>query len=294
MSNDQEAAPIIAFLGAGQMGEPMARRLIGAGFTVRVWNRTAARVASLIESGATGAATPAIAAEGADLIVTMLTDAPAVEAVVSGDDGALATASRGAVWLQMSTIGVDGTDRLRALAAASDVLFVDAPVSGSVELAASGRLLILASGPLEAQPAAARAFDAMGRHTYWLGEAGGGSRAKLVLNNWLVDLVEMTVETLKLTQALGLDANLLVDILADAPIGSPYAVAKARSMLLGDFTTNFALKHAVKDALLALDAAHGVDRELPLTASLISSWQGALASGGGDLDLSVVYRFAEH
>jgi 3-hydroxyisobutyrate dehydrogenase len=112
-----------------------------------------------------------------------------------------------------------------------------------------------------------------------------------VLNNWLVDLVEMVAETLKISTSLGLDPLVIVEILADAPTGSPYAVAKARSMLDGDYSPNFALKHAVKDVLLALDAANSVNEELPLTASLIATWQRAVADGAGDLDLSVVYRY---
>lgn len=292
MSKAPTTSPTIAFLGAGQMGVPMASRLVSAGFNVLVWNRTIARVRSLVESGATEAATPEVATAGADIVVTMLQDGPTIEAVVGGNNGGLAAMSSGAVWLQMSTIGVEWTDRLEAIAARSDVSYVDAPVSGSVAAAQTGQLLILASGPIEVRPVAAPAFDAMGRHTFWLGEAGAGSRAKLVLNNWLVDLVEMTAETLGFSRALGLDPQVIVDILADAPIGSPYAVAKARTMLQGDFTTNFALKHAVKDALLALEAARTLKRELPVTASLIDSWQQALSKGAGDLDLSIVYSYA--
>jgi 3-hydroxyisobutyrate dehydrogenase len=113
----------------------------------------------------------------------------------------------------------------------------------------------------------------------------------LVLNNWLVDLVELTAETIKVSTALGLDPRRVVDILADAPIGSPYAVAKARTMLDGDFSPNFALKHAFKDAGLALDAARSVNVELALTESLMSTWQRAVSDGAGDEDLSVVYRY---
>jgi 3-hydroxyisobutyrate dehydrogenase len=282
----------VAFLGTGQMGTPMASRLIAAGFNVRVWNRSTQRVQSLVLLGGVAAATPAAAANGADLVVTMLPDGPTIESVIDGEDGAFSTIGRGAIWLQMGTIGVEWTTRLGARAMQADVLFVDAPVSGSVGPATAGELIILASGPLAAQPAAMRAFDALGRETFWLGAAGAGSRAKLVLNNWLVDLVEMVVETLKVAEAFGLDPHVIIDILADAPIGSPYAVAKARSMLEGDFSTNFALKHAVKDALLMLDAAKSVDVNLALTAGLISSWQRAIENGAGDLDLSAVYRFA--
>lgn len=104
----------------------------------------------------------------------------------------------------------------------------------------------------------------------------------------------MVAETLALSGALRLDARAIIEILWDAPIGSPYAVDKARTMLNGDYSTNFALKHAVKDAQLALDAAHSVDEALPPTESLISAWQRAVADGAGELDLSVIYRYMEH
>jgi 3-hydroxyisobutyrate dehydrogenase len=282
----------IAFLGAGHMGAPMASRLIHDGFNVRVWNRSSERLSALVQLGGIEASTPAHAALGADVVITMLPDGPTVESVIDGENGAFDSLARGAVWLQMSTIGIDWTERLAATAREAGVLFVDAPVSGSVTPATTGELLILASGPSEAKAVATTAFDSLGRHTFWLGPAGAGSKAKLVLNNWLVDLVEMVVEALKFSEALGLDPHLVVDVLAEAPIGSPYAVTKARSMLEGDFSTNFALKYAIKDALLALDAAKDVDSDLALTASLIPSWQRALGNGAGDLDLSAVYRFA--
>jgi 3-hydroxyisobutyrate dehydrogenase len=292
MTNYDGTELTIAFLGTGQMGRPMATRLLSAGFNVRVWNRSTERLAPLVQLGAIPATTPSEAAAGADVLITMLPDGPTVATVIDGDDGAFTALTSGAVWLQMGTIGVDWTERFGVRASQDALLFVDAPVSGSVGPATTGELLILASGPLAAQPAANRVFDSLGRDTFWLGNAGAGSRAKLVLNNWLVDLVEMVVETLHISQALGLDPRVIVDILADAPIGSLYAVSKARSMLEGDFTTNFALKHAVKDALLTLDAAKSVDVELALTDGLIASWQRALDNGAGDLDLSAVYQYA--
>jgi 3-hydroxyisobutyrate dehydrogenase len=266
----------------------MALRLISAGLPVRVWNRSQVRLHGLVEFGGIAAPTPAFAVEGADVVITMLPDGPSTEQVMSAAQGSL---SPDVVWLQMGTIGVEWTTRLHEMADTAGAQFVDAPVSGSVQPASSGALIILASGPDDARPVAQRIFDVVGRHTYWLGEAGAGSRTKLVLNNWLVDLVEMIAETLKVSEALGLDPTVIVDILSDAPIGSPYAVAKARSMLQGDFTSNFALKHALKDAGLALDAAHDVKVDLALTRSLITSWQRAVDDGAGDLDLSVVYRY---
>lgn len=282
----------IAFLGVGQMGTPMASRLISAGFSVRVWNRSKERVKELVQRGAIEASTPAEATANADVVITMLPDGPTIEAVFGGAEGAFATLASGAVWLQMGTIGIDWTERLRKTATEARILFVDAPVSGSVSPASAGQLIILASGPDEAQSMAEPIFGVLGSHTFWLGAAGAGSRAKLVLNNWLVDLVEMVVETLTFSEALGLDPRVIVEIIADAPIGSPYAVTKARGMLDGDYSPNFALKLAVKDTLLALEAARSVGEELPITANLIAAWQRAVSDGAGDLDLSVVYRYA--
>jgi 3-hydroxyisobutyrate dehydrogenase len=282
----------IAFLGVGQMGTPMASRLISAGFSVRVWNRSKERVKELVQRGAIEASTPAEATASADVVITMLPDGPTIEAVFGGAEGAFATLASGAVWLQMGTIGIDWTERLRKTATEARILFVDAPVSGSVSPASAGQLIILASGPDEAQSIAEPIFGVLGSHTFWLGAAGAGSRAKLVLNNWLVDLVEMVVETLKFSEALGLDPRVIIEIISDAPIGSPYAVTKARGMLDGDYSPNFALKLAVKDTLLALDAARSVGEELPITANLIAAWQRAVSDGAGDLDLSVVYRYA--
>lgn len=292
MNNRKANDVTIAFLGVGQMGTPMASRLISAGFNVRVWNRSKERVKGLVQLGGTEASTPAVAAAGADVVITMLPDGPSIETVMRGAEGALDTQTSGTVWLQMGSIGIEWTERLRKVATEAGVLFVDAPVSGSVAPATAGKLIILASGPEEAQSIAEPIFEVLGSRTFWLGAAGAGTRAKVVLNNWLVDLVEMVVETLRFSEALGLDPRTIVEILADAPTGSPYAVAKARSMLDGDFSPSFALKHAVKDASLALDAARSVDEELPLTASLIATWQRAVTDGAGDLDLSVVYRSA--
>jgi 3-hydroxyisobutyrate dehydrogenase len=257
-----------------------------------VWNRSKERVKELVQRGAIEASTPAEATASADVVITMLPDGPTIEAVFGGAEGAFATLASGAVWLQMGTIGIDWTERLRKTATEARILFVDAPVSGSVSPASAGQLIILASGPDEAQSMAEPIFGVLGSHTFWLGAAGAGSRAKLVLNNWLVDLVEMVVETLTFSEALGLDPRVIVEIIADAPIGSPYAVTKARGMLDGDYSPNFALKLAVKDTLLALEAARSVGEELPITANLIAAWQRAVSDGAGDLDLSVVYRYA--
>ena len=139
--------PTVAVLGVGQMGRPMASRIVSAGFTVRVWDRSPAKAAPLVDAGATAASSPAEAAVASGILLTMLSDGPAVYAVMGDAEGLLAVAEPGVVWLQMSTVGIEWTDRLAALAGAHGVTFVDAPVSGSVAPAEAGTLLVLAGGP---------------------------------------------------------------------------------------------------------------------------------------------------
>ncbi|HEV3267680.1 MAG TPA: NAD(P)-dependent oxidoreductase [Acidimicrobiales bacterium] len=289
MTIDTPSRTTIAFVGVGRMGAPMATHLLKANFALRVWNRSPERVAPLVELGAIAATSPADAATGADVIVTMLPDGPLVGAAMGGPQGAFDTLRRGAVWLQMSSIGVEWTEQLRELADHHGVVYVDAPVSGSVGPAQEGTLLVLAGGPQGIRDQVGPILDAMSRRTMWLGEAGAGSKAKLVLNNWLVGLVESISETLHFTEALGLDPELVIELLEDAPIGSPYAVAKARQMLAADFAPSFALKLALKDADLAVASARDAGVDLKVTNGFIESWHRAVENGLGDEDLSVVY-----
>jgi 3-hydroxyisobutyrate dehydrogenase len=281
--------PTIAFLGLGRMGLPMATNLLRAGFPLRVWNRTPTRVASLVEAGATAVATPAEAVVDAGVVITMLTDGSAVDAVMTGPGGALTSPSVDFVWVQMSTVGISWTERFIATSHTNGVTFVDAPVSGSEAPAQNAQLTILASGPDDVRGVLESVFAAMGRQTMWVGPAGNGNRVKLVLNNWLADLAEATAETVNFAKCLGLDPALVVDLLESTPLGSPWAIGKARTMLSGDFTANFALKHALKDALLALDAARESETRLPLTETLVERWQPFAAAGHGDDDVAAVY-----
>jgi 3-hydroxyisobutyrate dehydrogenase len=289
--DEQAATPVVAFLGTGRMGAPMAANLARGGFDVRVWNRTASRAEALAADGAVVTSSPAQAVRGATIVVTMLADGPATEQAAAGQDGFLA-AQPGAIWVQMATIGIEWTGRLAGLAAERDVVFVDAPVSGSEGPARAGQLTILASGPDQVQDVLAPVFGVLGRATVWLGPAGRGTRAKLVLNNWLADLTETTAETLSFARRLGVDPAQIVDLLQSNPLGAPYAVQKARMMLAGDFSPAFALRHALKDAELAAQAARASGATLTLTSALLPRWRDTAASGHADDDLAAVYLTA--
>jgi 3-hydroxyisobutyrate dehydrogenase len=280
-------APVmtVAVLGTGTMGAPIARNLLHAGFAVRVWNRTLAK-AAVVGVEAHRTSTPGEAAAGADVLITMLADGAAVEQVMTGPTGALSKLGAGPIWIQMSTVGTEWTDRLAGLAARHGVAFVDAPVSGSSGAAETGELIILASGATTSRARVQPVFDVLGRQTLWLQNPGDGSRLKLALNNWLAVLVEGMVETLTLSEALGLDPHLLLEAIGDGPMASDYALAKGVKMVNAEFAPGFPLRHATKDAELALSAAHRHGVELPLTSALLPRWHQALAGDHGGDDVA--------
>jgi 3-hydroxyisobutyrate dehydrogenase len=278
----------IAVLGTGRMGAPIVHNLLAAGFPVTVWNRTEARAAALVEDGAILASSPLVAASDAAVVLTMLADGDATAQTIDGDDGVASGLAPGSIWIQMGTVGATWTDRLAERAADHSIAFVDAPVSGSTGPAQAGELVILASGPENTRSRVQPIFDVIGRHTFWLGRAGNGSRMKVVLNNWLAASTEALAETLSLSDALGLDPDEFVDVFADNPLASPYAVAKGRAMIAGDFAPGFPLRHAAKDTALALGAARELGLELPLTEALESRWRGAIARGHGEEDLAAI------
>jgi 3-hydroxyisobutyrate dehydrogenase len=211
---------------------------------------------------------------------------------MTGSTGALETLRPGSVWIQMGTIGVEWTERFATLAASRDVQFVDAPVSGSDGPAREGTLIVLASGPEEVRARLQPIFDVIGRKTLWLGPAGNGSRLKLVLNNWLAAQIEGMAETIALTQALGLDPHLFLEAIDGEPLGSPYAVAKGRAMIAGEFAPGFALHLGLKDVDLALDAVRETNLELPITAAVAHRFAQAVADGHGDEDVASVFAEA--
>ena len=177
----------VAVLGTGIMGAPMAHNLLAAGFQVRVWNRTPDKARVLAAEGADLAETPADAVREAAFVITMLTDAAAVLAVMGQ---AAESVPDGAVWLQTSMVGTD-VESVARLAEDHGITFVDCPVIGTRETAKQGRLVVLASGPGDALDRAQPIFDAIGLKTVRLDpEAGGASRIKLVANAWTVGIVE--------------------------------------------------------------------------------------------------------
>jgi 3-hydroxyisobutyrate dehydrogenase len=282
----------IAVLGVGAMGHGMAASALRAGIPVIVWNRTMEATRDLAELGAQVAASAADAVRQAAIVVTMVTDADAVISIAR-DQGMLAALAPGAIWAQMSTIGVAGIDRVAAMASAErpDVTLLDAPVSGSREPAERGQLTIFASGPGEARPRVAPLFGALGQRTIWVGDTGTGTRLKLVNNAWLAFANEAVAASVALAHRLGLTTGTVLDALGGAPLVSPWQAAKLQRITDGEYSAQFALSLALKDVHLALQAAG--DAPLPVLACLADEWQQAVDQGLGDQDLTVVTRVME-
>src|SRR6266540_1011086 len=277
----QTQAPV-AVLGIGAMGHGMAASALRAGIPTIVWNRRPEATRDLVELGAEVAETAAGAARRAAIVVTMVTDTDAVVSI-----------AQGAIWVQMSTIGVAGTERVAAMVQVErpDVTLLDAPVSGSRDPAEQGQLTIFASGPQEARSRVAPLFDALGQRTIWVGPVGAGSRLKLVNNTWVAFAAEAVATSVALARRLGLDTETVVDALGGSPLVSPWQAAKLQRIAKGEFSAQFALSLALKDVRLAVQAA-GDDRFAAL-ACLAGEWQQAVDAGLGDQDLTVVTRTLE-
>ena len=281
----EPSRPTVALLGAGTMGSGMAERMLDVGFPVNVWDRTHRSVVALTEHGATIRAKPTEAVATAEIVVTMLANADAVADVMLRG-GTLDALRANATWAQMGTIGVEATERLAAEVARRrpDVMFVDAPVSGSREPARKGRLLILASGPDRSHDSVDVVFAALGQRTLWVGPAGTGSRLKLVLNAWLAFEIEAAAEASALAERLGVPYAVLADAVVGGPLASATALAKLAKMESGDYSADFSLEWALKDLDLALAASHA--ETTPVVMAIAERWRRLVAQGHGHSDIS--------
>jgi 3-hydroxyisobutyrate dehydrogenase len=266
----------IAVLGTGIMGGPMARNLAAAGHDVTVWNRTREKCEGL---GAAVADSPAGAVEGAEVLVTMLVDGPAIEA-------ALPELAPETLWIQMSTVGVADTARFSQ----RHPRYLDAPVLGSKPQAEAGELLVLAAGKEHPE----EVFDALASRVLWLGdEPGAGTKLKLTINLWILNLVENVAETFALAEATGLDPRLFLDAIGGRPMDTPYAHMKGEKILAGDFSPAFTLLAAAKDVRLALAMAAGAGLDLGLAPATLMRFERAIELGHGDED-TIAAWFASH
>jgi len=275
----------IAFLGLGEMGAPMASRLLRAGHRLAVWNRTLERTAPLVEGGAVAGGTPAETAAGAELVITMLATPDALEQVVFGESGLAGMLAAGQVLVDMSTVGLAA---IRSIASRlpPGVPLIDAPVRGSVPQATEGRLEVFVGASDEDFARIQPILGALGtvRH---IGGPGAGAAMKLVVNLVLGVAMVTMGEALALGKSLALPRGLLLDVLADSPIG-PIVKGKRGLVESGRYPPSFKLRHAEKDLRLVEEAAASAGRELKAAPAAHAWLDEAAARGAADLDFAAV------
>jgi 3-hydroxyisobutyrate dehydrogenase len=279
----------VAVLGTGIMGAPMARNLLRNGFAVRAWNRTRGKAEPLADDGATVVDTPAEAVDGADVLLTMLSDGAAVaDAVTAAAPGLRANT----LWLQTSTVGLSALGSLVKLAQQHDITMVDAPVLGSKAPAEQGKLVVLAAGPQDTRENAQPVFDTFGQRTMWVGdsaESGAATRLKLALNSWVLAITNAVGEALGLAEALGVDPGLITEAVGGGALDLPYLHMKADAIIKGDYKPAFTVRNAEKDARLIEEAAQHVGVRLDVAQAGAQRMRRAIDLGHGDEDMAAAY-----
>jgi 3-hydroxyisobutyrate dehydrogenase len=245
----------IGFIGLGIMGRGMAANLLKAGFRVRVWNRTAARMEALVEAGAEAGASPADVAEHSDIIITCVSDTPDVEHVLFGDEGVAQGAKSGALVVDCSTISPAATRDFAARLAERGVTMLDAPVSGGSEGAVKGTLSIMIGGAVEDYERALPAFQAMGKTITHIGPIGAGQTVKLVNQILVVGNCLAMAEALLLAQAGGVDLEKVYAAVSQGAGGSWMFTNRAPQIMKRDWRPGFTIALQQKDLRLVLDAA---------------------------------------
>jgi 3-hydroxyisobutyrate dehydrogenase len=286
--NPSHTLPRVAFLGLGIMGSGMARRLLGAGFNVSVYNRSAGRTRPLAEAGALVTASPRDAASRADIVFTMVADDDASRAVWEGDEGAIAGVKRGALLVECSTVTVDRIGELAAAAERCGCTLVDAPVTGSKIQAAAGELTFLVGASESSLETVRPALAAMGRTIIHLGPVGSGALVKLI-NNFLCGVQAASLaEAIAIVERSTLDRGRAVEAIVGGSPGSPVVRTLAARMMAPDFSPNFYLHLLAKDMRYAI--AEGESRGVPMrTASTaLGLLDSAIARGDGDRDMAAV------
>jgi len=285
--------PTIGFIGMGLMGRPMAANLLKAGFSVLVWNRTASRAQEVVKQGARLAASPRETAAAVDVLITIVSDPPALEEVLWGPQGALDGLRKGSTYLDSSTVAPSLARRIAAACSPRGVRFLDAPVTGGTWGAEKGELVFMVGGDAEALKGAEPVLAAMGKRWFHLGPNGAGQTIKLAMNMILALQVDALAEALALVQGAGLPGEKLVEVLQSSMARAAVLDVKAPLLLKREYAPSFPLRLMHKDLGLALDLANQIGVALPATAAAREIYNAVKGAAKEDLDYAAVGRFWE-
>jgi 3-hydroxyisobutyrate dehydrogenase-like beta-hydroxyacid dehydrogenase len=274
----------IGWIGLGKMGIPMSKNLVKAGYEVVVYNRTADKTKDLADAGAQVADSPKALAEGVDVIISMISDDPVLEAISFGSDGAFEGAKSGTIFIDMSTVSPVSSARVSEAADGKGVKYLRAPVSGSTVLAEGGTLTIFASGPKDAYDACVEIFDVMGQKSFHVGTGEEARYLKLVLNMMVGLTSAMVAEALTFGEAGGMDWEQMIDIVNASVVASPLVGYKAQILKDRNFAPAFTASQMAKDFDIMLDTGRANNIPMPMTAIIRQFWGMMKATGKADLD----------
>ena len=283
--------PTVGFIGLGLMGRPMAANLLKAGHEVTVWNRTASRADGLVGQGAKRAATPRDLAAASEVIITIVSDPPALESVLWGEAGVFAGLRRGSLMVESSTVNPNLEKRAAAAAASSGCEFLEAPVTGGTWGAEKGELVFMVGGEAQTLKRAEPVLGVMGKRWFHVGPIGAGQTVKVAMNLLLALEVEAFAEALALVTRAGIPGEHLFEIMQSSMGRSGLLDIKGPMMLKGDYKPSFPLRLMHKDMGIALDLANQLGVPLPsgaVTREILSAVKGAAKE---DVDFSALASF---
>ena len=288
------AQNVVAFLGTGAMGLPMASNLVRKGFPVQVWNRHHDRAQPVVALGAKLKSTPLECVQGARVIVTMLRDADALSSVLERPDGVLTGIEKDAVLVDMSTTGRAAALRAAELVRGLGARFVDAPVSGSVGPAERGELLALVGGKLNDVTRAQPVLNAMCKRILHAGDVGQGQALKVVVNGIGAHHVVAFTSMLVLGERLGIARRILLEAFTTGAFASPSYVSKKEKVLAKDYSPEFSLALALKDTKLNVDLQQEAGLPLPVLREALRALEKGVEEGLGDEDLFALEKYYKH
>jgi 2-hydroxy-3-oxopropionate reductase len=285
------ASKKIGFIGLGLMGRPMAANLLKAGHSVAVWNRTASRADELVKAGAKLARSPRETAEASEVLITIVSDPPALESVLWGEGGALGGLKKGSTYIDSSTVSPMLAKKIAARCQEQRVHFLDAPVTGGDWGAREGNLVFMIGGEAAALREVEPILGVMGKKWFHLGTNGAGQTVKLAMNAILALEVGAVAEAIGLVTRAGLSGQQLFEVLQSSMGRSGLLDLKTPLMLKGDFKPSFPLRLMHKDLGLALDLANQLGVALPTTAAVREVYNHVKGEAKEDVDYSAVMRF---
>lgn len=283
----------VGFIGIGIMGSQMSRRILGAGYSLMVWNRTKDKAKDLLAAGATWVNSPKVLAQSSDIVITMVTDSKASEEVSCGANGVLEGAHPGLVLIDMSSIAPEMSRSIAERARAKGIPMLDAPVTGNPKVASEGKLGIMVGGPKETFEACLPVFEKMGVKIIHVGENGKGTTLKLINNLVMGVAIEAVAEALVLAAKSGIDPQKVLEITTVGGARTGAMEVRGPWMINHQFSPHFSANNMYKDLSSAMKLAEEVGASLPATSIAREILRAAKSQGKGDLDSAVVVTVLE-